>query len=157
MPRHSEKRRMPYSPEQMYELVADVNRYPEFLPWVIAMRVREDSETQTIADMVVGFKAIRETFTSKVVKEPKSRLHVEYIDGPLQYLRNDWSFESDGEGGCIVHFEVDFAFKNRLFQSIAGQFFEKALMRMIGAFETRAAALYGDAGGSKSSSAQITA
>ncbi len=148
---------MPYAAVQMYDLVADVKSYPDFLPWVIAMRVREESETDTTADMVVGFKAIRETFTSKVEKTPKSKIHVEYIDGPLQYLRNDWSFESDGEGGCIVHFEVDFAFKNRLFQSLAGQFFEKALMRMIGAFETRAEALYGDSGGSKSSSAQITA
>lgn len=148
---------MPYTPVQMYDLVADVNRYPEFLPWVIAMRVRQDHETETVADMVVGFKAIRETFTSKVLKEPKQRIHVEYIDGPLQYLRNDWGFESDGEGGCLVQFEVDFAFRNRLFQSIAGQFFEKALMRMIGAFEVRAKALYGDSGGSSSSSAQITA
>ncbi|WP_420605230.1 type II toxin-antitoxin system RatA family toxin [Novosphingopyxis sp.] len=157
MPRHSEKRRMPYAPGQMYDLVADVKRYPEFLPWVLAMRVRKEDESETIADMVVGFKAIRETFTSKVVKTPKLKIHVEYIEGPLQYLRNDWSFDSDGEGGCLVHFEVDFAFRNRLFQSLAGQFFEKALMRMIGAFETRAEALYGDAGGSSSSSAQITA
>ena len=157
MPRHSEKRRMPYTPGQMYDLVADVERYDEFLPWVLAMRVRRDSDTETIADMVVGFKAIRETFTSKVLKTPKSHIHVEYVDGPLQYLRNDWGFESDGEGGCNVHFEVDFAFRNRLFQSLAGQFFEKALMRMIGAFETRAQSLYGDSGGSSSSSAQITA
>ncbi len=148
---------MPFSPSQMYDLVADVKRYPEFLPWVIAMRLRQETDTETLADMVVGFKAIRETFTSQVVKVPKSKIHVEYIDGPLQYLRNDWGFESDSEGGCIVHFEVDFAFKNRLFQTIAGQFFEKALMRMIGAFETRAAALYGDSGGSSSSSAQTTA
>jgi coenzyme Q-binding protein COQ10 len=156
MPRHSEIRRMPYTPIQMYELVADVKRYPEFLPWVIAMRLRKDGDTESIADMVVGFKAIRETFTSKVVKVPKTKIHVEYVDGPLQYLRNDWSFESDGNGGCVVHFEVDFAFKNRLFQTIAGQFFEKALMRMIGAFEMRAQALYGPSG-SNSSSAQITA
>ncbi len=156
MPRHSEKRRMPYTPEQMYDLVADLKSYPEFLPWVIAMRVRKEEHTETIADMVVGFKAIRESFTSKVVKTPKSKIHVEYVDGPLQYLRNDWGFERDGEGGCIVDFQVDFAFKNRLFQSLAGQFFEKALMRMIGAFETRAEALYGPSG-SSSSSAQITA
>ena len=156
MPRHSEKRQMPYTPDQMYDLVADVRSYPEFLPWVIAMRVRKDQETETVADMVVGFKAIRETFTSKVVKTPKTHIHVEYVDGPLQYLHNDWGFESDGEGGCIVDFKVDFAFKNRLFQSLAGQFFEKALMKMIGAFEKRAKELYG-ASGSNSSSAQITA
>jgi len=156
MPRHSEKRHMPYTPEQMYDLVADVKRYPEFLPWVVAMRVRKDEETETIADMVVGFKAIRETFTSKVLKTPKSKIHVEYVDGPLQYLHNDWAFESDGEGGCVVDFKVDFAFKNRLFQSLAGQFFEKALMKMIGAFEKRAEELYG-ASGNNNSSAQITA
>ncbi len=142
MPKHAETRALPYSPEQMFDLVADVRRYPDFLPWVSAMRVRSDSATATTADMIVGFKGLRETFTSRVEKVRPERLHVDYVDGPLKYLRNDWRFRPDGEG-CLVDFSVDFAFKNRLFEMMAGQVFGTALRRMIGAFETRAAALYG--------------
>lgn len=159
MPRHSETRRLPYTREQMYDLVADVARYPEFLPWVTAIRVRANSETQLTADMIVGFKGLRETFTSKVDKQRPSAIHVEYLDGPLKYLRNDWKFRPDGSG-CAVDFAVDFAFKNRMFEMLAGQVFGTALRRMIGAFEERAAKLYGVApalGGSSSSSAHSAA
>ncbi|KAK0331188.1 hypothetical protein LTR94_029906 [Friedmanniomyces endolithicus] len=128
----------------MFDLVADVRRYPEFLPWVTAMRVRQDDESATVADMIVGFKGLRETFTSKVGKQRPETIHVEYVDGPLKYLRNDWRFRPDGEGGCLVDFSVDFAFKNRMFEMLAGQVFGAALRRMIGAFEERAAALYGN-------------
>lgn len=144
MPKHAETRRLPYTPEQMFDLVADVRRYPEFLPWVTAMRVRQDDESATVADMIVGFKGLRETFTSKVGKQRPGTIHVEYVDGPLKYLRNDWRFRPDGEGGCLVDFSVDFAFKNRMFEMLAGQVFGAALRRMIGAFEERAAALYGN-------------
>lgn len=147
MPRHSETRQLPYTPEQMFDLVADVGRYGEFLPWVVAVRVRQDGETEMLADLVVGFKGISERFTSKVSKERPSRIHVDYVDGPLAYLRNDWSFRADDTGGSFVDFTVDFAFKSRLFEMLAGQVFDKALRRMIGAFETRAAQLYGAAGG----------
>jgi len=142
MPKHHETRHLPYTPEQMFDLVADVKRYPEFLPWVSAMRVRKDSETETLADMIVGFKGLRETFTSRVEKSRPERISVEYVDGPLKYLRNDWRFRPE-PGGCAVDFSVDFAFKNRVFEMLAGQVFGTALRRMIGAFETRAAALYG--------------
>lgn len=142
MPKHSETRHLPYTAEQMFDLVADVRRYPEFLPWVSAMRVRQDSETETVADMIVGFKGLRETFTSRVEKSPPERISVDYVDGPLKYLRNDWRFRPE-PGGCAVDFSVDFAFKNRVFEMLAGQVFGTALRRMIGAFETRAAALYG--------------
>ena len=134
MPKHAETRRLPYTPEQMFDLVADVRRYPEFLPWVTAMRVRQDDESATVADMIVGFKGLRETFTSKVGKQRPETIHVEYVDGPLKYLRNDWRFRPDGEGGCLVDFSVDFAFKNRMFEMLAGQVFGAALRRMIGAF-----------------------
>ncbi|MFM9829402.1 MAG: type II toxin-antitoxin system RatA family toxin [Sphingomonas sp.] len=160
MPRHGETRRLPYSPEQMFALVADVKRYAEFLPWVTAIRVRSDTEAQMVADMIVGFKGLRETFTSKVDKRRPSRIHVDYVDGPLKFLRNDWSFQSDGAGGCLVDFSVDFAFKNRVFEMLAGQVFDRALRRMIGAFEERAAVLYGAGGasaGSSSSSAHSAA
>ncbi|WP_341208531.1 type II toxin-antitoxin system RatA family toxin [uncultured Sphingomonas sp.] len=156
MPKHSETRRLPYTPEQMFDLVADVRRYPEFLPWVSAMRVRKDTPQETLADMIVGFKGLRETFTSRVTKQHPETIRVEYIEGPLKYLNNDWRFRPDGEGGCLVDFSVDFAFKNRMFEMLAGQVFGVALRRMIGAFEERAARLYG-ASGSSSSSAHSAA
>ncbi len=157
MPKHSETRHLPYTPEQMFDLVADVGRYAEFLPWVSAMRVRSNSETETLADMIVGFKGLRETFTSRVQKVRLSELNVDYVDGPLKYLRNEWHFRPEPQG-CAVDFTVDFAFKNRMFEMIAGQVFGAALRKMIGAFETRAAELYGaEASGSKSSSAHNAA
>jgi len=158
MPRHHETRHLPYTPEQMFDLVADVARYPEFLPWVSAIRVRSNGDTEMLADMIVGFKGLRETFTSKVEKIRPGELHVDYIDGPLKYLRNDWTFRPDGADGCHVDFTVDFAFKNRMFEMLAGQVFGVALRKMIGAFETRAATLYGvGASGIKSSSATSAA
>lgn len=148
MPRHKETRRLPYTPEQMFDLVADVGRYGEFLPWVVGVRVRENSDTVMVADLLVGFKALREKFTSRVTKERPNRIHVDYLEGPLAHLRNDWTFRADGEGGTLVDFCVDFAFRSRIFEAVAGQVFDRALRRMIGAFEERAAALYGAGGAS---------
>lgn len=155
MPRHSETKQLPYTPEQMFDLVADVKSYAEFLPWVVAVRVRSSNDTETIADLVVGFNAFKERFTSRVAKEPKTRIVVDYIEGPLKYLTNEWRFAPMAGGGTEVFFCVDFAFKSRLFETIAGQMFDRALRRMIGAFETRAAVLYGS--GNSSSSAQSAA
>jgi coenzyme Q-binding protein COQ10 len=161
MPRHSETRRLPYSPEQMFDLVADVGRYAEFLPWVAAVRVRSNSPTEMVADLIVGFKALRERFTSRVHKQRPSHIHVDYLEGPLKHLSNDWKFRSDGQGGTLVDFCVDFAFRNRVFEALAGQMFDTALRRMINAFEERAAALYGPgdigASGISSSSAHSAA
>jgi coenzyme Q-binding protein COQ10 len=158
MPRHTETRNLPYSPEQMFDLVADVKRYQEFLPWVAATRVRSDSETLMVADLVVGFKSLKETFTSRVTKHRPTEIKVDYIEGPLKYLHNSWSFAPDGEGGTKIDFCVDFAFKNRIFETLAGQMFDRALRRMIGAFEARAHELYGDGStGMSSSSAQSAA
>ncbi len=144
MPRHSETRNLPYTPDQMFDLVADVKRYQEFLPWVAATRIRSDSETLMIADLVVGFKSLKETFASRVRKHRPTEINVDYIEGPLKYLHNSWKFRPDGEGGTDIDFCVDFAFKSRLFEALAGQMFDRALRRMIGAFETRAHELYGD-------------
>ena len=154
MPKHHETRHLPYTAEQMFDLVADVGHYAEFLPWVIAMRVRSDTPTDTLADMVVGFKGLRETFTSRVEKVRPDTIMVDYVDGPLKYLRNEWRFRNE-PGGCAVEFSVDFAFKNRMFEMLAGQVFGAALRRMIGAFEERAAVLYGV--GNSSSSAHSAA
>ncbi len=158
MPRHSEKRTLPFAPEQLFDLVADVKSYPEFLPWVAAVRIRSDSAHEMVADLVVGFRALKETFTSRVRKDRPPEIEIDYLEGPLKYLHNSWRFEPDGDGGTIVDFCVDFAFRSRLFEALAGQMFDRALRRMIGAFEERARALYGDGeSGSSSSSAQSAA
>lgn len=148
-----ETRRLPYSAEQMFDLVADVARYREFLPWVIATRVRSDSDTEMLADMVVGFKSIRETFTSRVMKDRPRQIAVHYVDGPLSDLDNVWTFRAIDENTCEIDFAVDFEFKNRVFQALAGQYFDKAFRKMVAAFEMRAGELYG----SNNSSAQSVA
>jgi len=148
-----ETRRLPYSAEQMFDLVADVERYREFLPWVIATRVRSGSETEMLADMVVGFKSIRETFTSRVLKKRPLEIAVRYVDGPLSDLDNVWTFRKVDETTCEIDFAVDFEFKNRVFQALAGQYFDRAFRKMVAAFETRAGELYGN----NSSSAQSVA
>lgn len=158
MPKHNETRHLPYTPEQMFDLVADVQSYQDFLPWVTAVRVRSDSETEMVADLIVGFKGLRESFTSKVHKTRPHEVCVDYLDGPLKYLHNRWHFRPDTAKGVFVDFEVEFAFKNRIFEALAGQVFDTALRKMIGAFEARAAELYGQAGsGISSSSAQSAA
>ncbi len=153
MPGIRETRRLPYSAEQMFDLVADVARYGEFLPWVIATRVRSNSDTEMVADMVVGFKSLRESFTSRVAKDRPNTIKVHYVDGPLSDLDNVWTFRAVDEHTCEIDFLVEFTFRNRLFEKIAGQYFDKAFRKMVEAFETRAAALYGNS----SSSAQSVA
>ena len=153
MPRHSETRHLPYTPEQLFDLVADVQRYHEFLPWVVAVRVRSSSETETVADLVVGFNAFKERFTSRVVKQWPSRICVDYVEGPLKYLHNEWKFDRAADGGTDLGFVVDFAFKSRLFETLAGSMFDRALRRMTAAFERRAAALYGISNSSAQSAA----
>jgi len=143
MPRHSETRHLPYTPEQLFNLVADVERYNEFLPWVVAVRIRSASDKEIVADLVVGFSAFKERFTSRVTLDKPRRIHVEYIDGPLKYLHNEWRFDPAPEGGTHLFFSVDFAFRSRIFQALAGEMFDRALRRMTDAFERRASALYG--------------
>ena len=153
MPRHSETRHLPYTPEQLFEMVADVARYDEFLPWVVAVRIRSSSETETVADLVVGFNAFKERFTSRVTKQRATSIIVDYVEGPLKYLKNEWRFEPAPQGGTTVSFSVDFAFKSRIFEALAGQMFDRALRRMTGAFEARAAELYGISSSSAQSAA----
>ena len=148
-----ETRILPYSAEQMFDLVADVKNYGKFLPWVVATRIRSDSETEMVADMVVGFKSLRESFTSKVFKERAKRIEVLYLDGPLSDLDNVWTFKAIDANNCEVGFSVDFQFKNKVFQALAGQYFDRAFRKMVAAFEQRAFELYG----SNNSSAQSVA
>ena len=126
----------------MFALVADIERYPEFLPWVIALRLRSDSEHEAIADMIVGFKGLRESFSCRVHKQRPSAVSVSYIDGPMRHLSNEWHFEPAEGGGCRVDFMVDFSFRSRMFEALAGQMFDKALRKMIAAFEARADVLH---------------
>jgi coenzyme Q-binding protein COQ10 len=148
MPSHSETRKLRYTADQMYRLVADVGSYPQFLPWTAAARVRrvtpqDDGSEVMEADLVISFKVFRERFSSRVVLWPKEKLiETEYLDGPFHHMRSNWSFR-DVDGGCEVAFDVDFAFKNRLLQSAAEIFFYDAMKRIVRAFEKRADALYG--------------
>lgn len=144
MPTHAEKRALPYSPEEMYRLVADVDRYPEFLPWCLGARIRKREGTIFWADLVIGFKMVRERFTSRVELNPEGRrIDVSYTEGPFKYLNNHWIFEPGPDGGTVIDFYVDFEFRNRVLQSIMGALFGEAVARMVAAFEKRAHDLYG--------------
>lgn len=143
MPGIHEVYALPYSAEQMFDLVADVGRYQEFLPWVVATRVKSDSETEMVADMLVGFKQLREKFTSRVIKQRPDRIEVHYLDGPMKDLDNRWLFRPLPDGGCEVDFCVDFTFRNAMFEALAGQYFGRAFRKMVAAFEARAHQLYG--------------
>ncbi|MGN3973221.1 type II toxin-antitoxin system RatA family toxin [Tsuneonella sp. SYSU-LHT278] len=151
MPGIHEVHRLPYSREQMFDLVADVGRYHEFLPWVVATRVRSSSETEMVADMLVGFKQLREKFTSRVVKQRPDRIEVHYLDGPMKDLDNRWLFRTLDGGGCEVDFCVDFTFRNAVFEALAGQYFDRAFRKMVAAFEQRAHQLYGSSSSSAAS------
>lgn len=145
MATHAEKRVLPYRPDQLFDLVADVGRYPEFLPWCIGARIKSRSETLLVADLVIGFKGIRERFTSRVTLDrPGMRIDVAYLDGPFKYLNNHWIFNETGDGGCEIDFFVDFEFRSRILQKLIGLLFNEAVRRMVGAFELRADALYGN-------------
>ncbi len=150
MPTHAEKRNLPYSAEQLFDLVADVDKYPEFLPWCLASRItkREGSIEHGCfyADLVIGYKIAREKFGSKVKLERPDLIHIEYLSGPMKHLSNHWRFISEPDGSCTIDFYVDFEFKRSLFQKLVGVFFEEAVRRMVHAFELRAHSLYGDQG-----------
>jgi coenzyme Q-binding protein COQ10 len=142
MPTHAEKRILPYTPQQLFELVADVEQYPKFLPWAIACRIRKREEAVIYADLVIGFKMIREKFTSKVTLNPYDRIDVTYTEGPFRYLNNHWIFR-EVEGGTEIDFFVDFEFRSKILQTIIGALFNEAVKLMVGAFEKRAHQLYG--------------
>jgi coenzyme Q-binding protein COQ10 len=147
MPTHTENRTMPYTAQQMYDLVANVGKYPQFLPWTAAARIKSTSDkgdhTVMDADLVISFKVFRERFTSRVVLWPQSqKIDTEYLDGPFKYMKSNWAFR-DVEGGCEVDFFVDFEFRNAILQKIIGVVFNEAMQRVVKAFEKRAQALYG--------------
>jgi len=144
VPIHAEQKILPYTREQMFDLVADVGRYPEFLPWCVAARIRSRDETFLIADLIIGFKGLQEHFTSRVsLDRPNFVIDVRYEDGPFKYLINNWKFIDQNAGSCRLDFHVDFEFKSRLLQHAMRLLFNEAVRRMVGAFERRAADLYG--------------
>ena len=147
MPKHSETRTLPYTAQQMYDLVADVKSYPQFLPWCAAARIRsrrpEGAAEIMEADLVISFKVFRERFGSRVTLFPEDwRIDTEYLDGPFKYMKSNWSF-AEAEGGCDVSFFVDFEFRNAVLQKLIGVVFNEAMLRIVRAFERRAAELYG--------------
>jgi len=133
----------------MYDLVADVEKYPEFLPLCDGLTVRSkkerDGKTLLVADMTVGYKAIRETFTTQVLLKPEERaIDVKYLDGPFRYLDNRWRFEPTDDGGCSVYFFIDYEFKNRLLGALMGSMFDRAFRMFAEAFEARADRIYAE-------------
>ena len=145
MLKHIEQRQIPYTPELMFDLVADVGRYQEFLPWCIASRInRRESDGVFYADLVVGYKMFRERFSSKVVAERPHVIQIEYLKGPLKNLKNRWQFIRQPDGTCLIDFSVEFEFSNVALQTLANMFFNEVVKRMVGAFETRAEQLYGN-------------
>jgi len=142
MPTHAEQRVLPYSPAQLFDMVADVERYPDFLPWCLASRIKRHEHTIVTADMVIGFRMVRERFTTRVTLDRPNRIDVEYTRGPLSHLNNHWVFIPH-EDGCLIDFYVDFEFRSRVLQKLIGALFNEAVKRMVSAFEARAADLYG--------------
>ena len=143
MPTHAEKRHLPFSSEQMFNLVSDVEKYPEFLPWCVGTRIRSQEGNLILADMVIGYKMFREKFTSEVLLQAPDRIDVKYMDGPFKYLNNHWIFMANPDGSCTVDFFVDFEFRSRLLQRLIGVVFNEAVRIMVHSFEKRAAAIYG--------------
>jgi coenzyme Q-binding protein COQ10 len=142
MPTHAESRVVSYRPEQLFDLVADVGKYPQFLPWCVGARVRSRTETEQVADLTIGFGPFRESFTSRVAMQRPGLVRVTYENGPFRYLNNQWKFLPDPRG-CRVEFYVDFEFRSRLLQAAIGAVFNEAVKRMINAFLKRARDVYG--------------
>jgi coenzyme Q-binding protein COQ10 len=148
MPMFNSTRRVKHSPAEMYALVADVEKYPQFLPLCEGLTVRRRTPREgggevVLADMTVGYKAIRETFTSRVTLDPTNlKILVEYVDGPFRYLENRWSFKPHDKG-CEIGFFISYEFASRMLGLLMGAMFDKAFRKFAEAFEKRADAIYG--------------
>jgi len=141
--KYREKKILKYKPEQLFDLVSDVQKYPEFLPWCLGSRVRKVSNLQLNADLVVGVKIYREVFRSNVfLNKEKSKINVEYLEGPFNQLKNEWIFKRV-DNGCEIDFYVEFELNSKILNSVFKTFFEEAVIKMVNAFENRAFQLYG--------------
>ncbi len=139
---HSEKRVIRHQPQDLFDLVADVRRYPEFLPWCLAARMRHESREKLTAELIIGFNMFRERFISHVELDRDNLvITVKYVEGPFKHLTNNWRFLEHPDG-CEIDFYVDFEFNSRLLQSVMETLFTEAVKRMVRAFETRADALH---------------
>jgi coenzyme Q-binding protein COQ10 len=142
MPTHAETKTVPYRAEQLFDLVADVGKYPQFLPWCVGARVRSSTDLELVADLTIGFGPFRESFTSRVELDRPRQVRVRYENGPFRYLKNQWTFTPDPRG-CRVDFYVDFEFRSRLLQAAIGVVFNEAVRLMVNAFLKRAREVYG--------------
>jgi len=142
VPTHAEKKYLPYTPTELFDLVADIERYPEFLPWCVGTRIRSREDNVVVADMIIGYRAFRERFTSRVTLARPDRIDVAYSEGPFKYLQNHWLFVPDG-AGTTIDFFVDFEFRSRILQALIGVVFGEAVRIMVKAFERRAEVVYG--------------
>jgi coenzyme Q-binding protein COQ10 len=143
MTAYNEKVVVPYTIQQMYDLVAEVDRYPEFLPWCIGARILKRETNTLYAELIIGWKVLRERFSSKVILNPPLSVQFDYTNGPLKYLHGDWRFAPAPQGGTLVEFQVDFEFKSKALSLVMGGVFSELVHRMVGAYETRANQLYG--------------
>jgi coenzyme Q-binding protein COQ10 len=142
MPTHAERRNLPHSPKRMFDLVSDVEKYPEFLPWCVGIRLKEKTPKRINADMMIGYKMFREKFSCRVELTSPDRIDVVYEDGPFKYLNNHWIFIKEDDGTCTVDFFVDFEFNSKFLQKVIGIVFNEAVKIMVHAFEKRADAVY---------------
>ena len=142
MPTHAERQILPYTQEQLFDLVADVGSYPQFLPWCASARVRTRTATYLVADLTIKFGPFRESFASKVALHRPERVVVTYENGPFRYLNNQWAF-APHVSGTEVAFFVDFEFRSRILQAAIGVVFNEAVRRMVNAFRKRAHDVYG--------------
>ncbi|MDD3287938.1 MAG: type II toxin-antitoxin system RatA family toxin [Alphaproteobacteria bacterium] len=142
MPEHSDRRILPFTSTQMFDLVADIERYPEFLPWCLNARINSKKKNIVSADLIIGYRGLREKFTSIVEMKKPELISVSYGGGALKRLKNEWRFTSTKTGGCEVEFYVDFALRSTLLGALMEVFFNKAFNKMVSAFEKRAEALY---------------
>jgi coenzyme Q-binding protein COQ10 len=156
MPTFKDRIAVGYVPEQLFDLVADVDKYPQFLPWCTGAHVRSRTETALVADLTIGFGPFRESFTSRVTLERPRRIRVTYENGPFRYLNNQWLFTGT-DAGTQVDFWVDFEFRNRLLQRAIGVVFSEAVKRMVSAFLKRARDTYGPPGSLPMSAPQLEA
>lgn len=142
MPSHRETRILPYTAEQLFDLVMDIEKYPEFLPWCVAARINTRKKDNLDADVIIGYKMFREKFSSRVHFSRPHAIEVEYRQGPMRHLHNKWVFKNIKSGKCEVDFYVDFSMKTKLFETLVDQFFHLAFTRMVNAFEKRAEKVY---------------
>ncbi len=154
MPKYENSELVPYRPDQLFDLVADIGKYPQFLPWCVASRVRRRTGNELLADLTIGFGPFRESFTSRVTLSPPGSIHVQYENGPFRYLHNSWEFRPDPQG-TMVDFRVDFEFRSRILQVAIGAVFTEAVRRMVSAFHRRARDVYGPPESAAASAQQV--